>query len=768
MLASIATQFGLGFTRIEIGQYLLLYWLPATVDMLILAVLAIFVQALSPHKIVGWGIMLLFLGAQITYVAPELKLLNYGALPPVPLSDFIGADNFWVGTWTMRLYWGALAIFLLVAAHLLWRRGMDIKLRDRLRLAPRRLRGPAGMIAAAALLTFGATGAWAWYNINVLNHYSSLESADAQLARFEKKFGRYRDLPQPAVTDAKLDIAIYPEDRRAVTRGLYTLRNVTDAPIADVHLRRGPIGLSIEQVEISGARLVSEDREFGYFIYRFDRPMQPGEERLMTFRTERARRGFSNWKPEQKLVENGTYLDSSDLAPSFGFAGAQVLEGPKRKEYGLPDLPRLARLEDESAVGKPGFGGAWSKTDITLSTAEDQVPIATGRKVSDVTSGGRRTARFVSAAPVVNFISVHSGRYAEKHRIHGGRDLAVYYHPEHAWNVDRMLDALQASIETYEAAFGPYPFTEARLVEFGWAYYARAFPGTIPYSEDLGFVPDLTNPATIDNVSGVVAHEIGHQYWGHQLHGAAMQGEELLSEPLATYSAMMVLRGLRGPDEVRRSRILFLHRYLDGRAGDEEEVPLARVEGQTWIHSSKGPLALHLLAQRLGEERVNRALRTMLERFRFRDAPYARSLDLIAAFRAEARTAQEQALITDLFERITLYDLEAGEAKAVRRADGKWEVSLPVSARKLYAGSRGSEKEAALDDSIEIGLFTARPGWGPLDPKHVIMVRRIPIRSGRQTLRFVTDRKPLFAGIDPYNFYIDRDSEDNVAAVTSR
>jgi ABC-2 type transport system permease protein len=32
-------------------------------------------------------------------------------------------------------------------------------------------------------------------------------------------------------------------------------------------------------------------------------------------------------------------------------------------------------------------------------------------------------------------------------------------------------------------------------------------------------------------------------------------------------------------------------------------------------------------------------------------------------------------------------------------------------------------------------------------------------------LRFVTDRKPTHAGIDPYNFYIDRNSADNVLPV---
>jgi ABC-2 type transport system permease protein len=44
-------------------------------------------------------------------------------------------------------------------------------------------------------------------------------------------------------------------------------------------------------------------------------------------------------------------------------------------------------------------------------------------------------------------------------------------------------------------------------------------------------------------------------------------------------------------------------------------------------------------------------------------------------------------------------------------------------------------------------------------------MERRPIRSGRQALRFVTARKPTHAGIDPYNFYIDRNSADNVMAV---
>jgi hypothetical protein len=51
------------------------------------------------------------------------------------------------------------------------------------------------------------------------------------------------------------------------------------------------------------------------------------------------------------------------------------------------------------------------------------------------------------------------------------------------------------------------------------------------------------------------------------------------------------------------------------------------------------------------------------DRLRFRGPPYPRSTDLVAALRAEARTSEDQALITDLFERTTLYDFKAARPR---------------------------------------------------------------------------------------------------------
>ena len=81
---------------------------------------------------------------------------------------------------------------------------------------------------------------------------------------------------------------------------------------------------------------------------------------------------------------------------------------------------------------------------------------------------------------------------------------------------------------------------------------------------------------------------------------------------------------------------------------------------------------MYLLQERLGEDAVNRALARFLAKFRFKGAPYLRSIDLIDEFRKEAKTPEQQQLITDLFERITLYDLkvtDASTAQGRRRLD---------------------------------------------------------------------------------------------------
>ncbi len=769
MLTNVATsvifQLSLGFTDVELGKYLLWYVLPATWDMLLLAALAVFIQALSPHKIVGWAVMVAFIIWQLLNKAVDHNLLNYGASPGMPLSDMNGAGSFWRGAWTLRIYWGAFAVLLLLAAHLLWRRGTEIRLKPRLRAARRRLTKAPGLVAASAVAVFSGSGAYAFYNINVLNNYRSPLAAVAHQAAFEKKYWKYSHLPQPSIANITVNIDLYPGERRAVTKGRYLLRNLTSQPINDIHVRLVDDELELKSAAIIGARLEEDDRAFGYRIFHLDSTMRPGEERVLTFETQRWQRGFRNGEPSTRLIENGTFLDNNELTPVIGMSHQGTLSDPAaRRDYGLPKRDGRARVEDISATANAVDLGGWTTSDITLSTSAEQTPIAPGRKVSDVIRGKRRIARFVSEAPIRERFSIQSARYVEQHRQHAGVDLAVYFNPLHAWNVDRMLDALGASLDYYQASFGPYQFSHVRIVEYpGYTNFAEAFAGTIPYSETYGFDADLRNPEIIDHVTATTAHELSHQYWAHQITGADMQGSMVLSETLANYSALMMLRNIRGANKMRRALRYTLDRYLGWRAvGSGEEPPLERVETQSWIGYHKGALALYLLQEHMGEEAVNRALRNLLQRYKFKGAPYPRSLDLVEALRAEARTTEEHDLITDLFERVILYDLKVTKPTAVRRPDGKWDVTVPVEAKKYSVDERGVETETALHERIEVGLFSADPGSEGFDTRDVITMQRQPIHSGSQVVRFVTDRKPTHAGIDPYIYYIDRNADDNV------
>jgi ABC-2 type transport system permease protein len=388
--------------------------------------------------------------------------------------------------------------------------------------------------------------------------------------------------------------------------------------------------------------------------------------------------------------------------------------------------------------------------------------------VSDTTANGRRTAHFISTAPILNFFSIQSADYRVASVVHNGIRESVFYHQGHDWNVPKMLRAMSAALDYYRSHYGPYQFTYARIIEFpGYASFAQAFAGTMPYSESIGFNAKTDNPEKIDFTTYVVSHEMAHQYWAHQVVGADMQGGTVMSETLAQYSALMVMKHLYGPDKIRRFLKYELDNYLRSRQGEAvEEVPLERVENQGYIHYRKGAVVMYLLQERLGEDAVDRALARFDARFRFKGAPYPRSLDLIDEFRKEAKTPEQQQLITDLFERITLYDLKVADAKTRRDKTG-WTTTLTVKADKFYASGKGEEKKARLAEPIEVGLFGARPGLGAFSSKDVIMMERRPIASGTQQIVLHSTKKPAFAGVDPYNFYIDRNSDDNVKDVTA-
>ncbi|MGL6043234.1 MAG: ABC transporter permease/M1 family aminopeptidase, partial [Sandaracinobacteroides sp.] len=618
VVAAVLIQLIRGQTDIEPGQYLAWYIVPTTVDMLILAVLAVFVQALSPNKYVGWAIMVVYIVASITLknVGFEHPLYNYGDTGQVRFSDMNGDHAGGATAWWLRLYWAGVALILAVLAHLLWRRGTETALWPRLKRMPARLKGGPGVLMGAGLLVSVLSGAFIFHNMNVLNVYRTQDDTEARLAAYERKYLQYETVKQPSVAHVELRVDLFPDAKRAEAAGRYRLVNDSAAPIDTLHVRFTDPDLKVLAVTVPGSTLVSNDADHQYRIYRLQKPMQPGETMDLGFRTQRWQQGFRASGNDVRVVPNGTFLDNSEFAPLIGMGRSGLLQDRvKRRKQGLPAELRPAKLEDLSAQDGNYVGNAdWVSADITVSTLADQTPIAPGRRVSDSVKDGRRTARFVSDGPILSFFSVQSARYAQKSADADGVTMTVFYHPGHEANVDTMLASMKASLDYFRANFGPYQFDHARIIEFpGYATFAQAFAGTMPYSEAIGFLADTSDKEAIDYPTYVTAHEVAHQYWAHQVISADMQGGTIWVETLAQYSALMVMKKLFGEDKIRRFLKYELDSYLRSRGGEViEELPLNRVENQGYIHYRKGSLVMYLLADRLGEDRVNAMLARMI------------------------------------------------------------------------------------------------------------------------------------------------------------
>jgi aminopeptidase N len=263
-----------------------------------------------------------------------------------------------------------------------------------------------------------------------------------------------------------------------------------------------------------------------------------------------------------------------------------------------------------------------------------------------------------------------------------------------------MIDVVRRSLDYFTASFGPYQHRQVRIVEFPrYTRMAPSFPNTIPFSESIGFIARLDDrPDSIDYVSYVTAHEMAHQWWGHQVMGGNVQGATLMSETLSQYSAFMVMEHEYGSDRMRRFLKYELDRYLQGRGGERiEELPIYLVENQPYIHYRKGSLVMYALKDAIGEEALDRALARYIKARAFQKPPYTDSLDFLEFVKA-AVPPDRQTILDDLFRNITLYGNKATRATWSKREDGKYVVRLDVAAAKYRADGKGNETPIPLDD----------------------------------------------------------------------
>ena len=754
MLCTMLCQVLRGYFALEPGLYLRTLFTILLPQYAILAVLSVAVFALCGRKFLGYALLAAIhvTGMVCQGLGLDHVLLS-GAFPALPWSDMNGYGHHLQRERMLELYWGSLALVLLVLAVVLWPRGVNAEVGSRMRLARQGL--SRGVLAAfgAGLLLFGASGALLWYELGAAGNYHATRTLDARRAEYETRYRRFAALPQPRLAEVRLRADLYPRTRTLAVDGDYELENSGAAPIAELVVYQRP-GADLAARLSQPARLVDADRARGFYRYRLATPLAPGARLAYTFQLSAAPAGLFGLGTDTPVAANASWFTDEDL-PRIGYQpGVELDDERDRRRHGLG--PR-ARPQADALSPTPQR----MRFEALVTTNVDQIAVAPGALEREWIAGERRHFRYRAELPILGHYAIASARYAVRHERWQDVAIDAFHQPGREANVERLVRGASAALDYGARAFGPYRLHDLRLVETPrGAGPAQAFPGLLALPETGAFIAgaDSGERKEIDYPFYMGAYLTARQWWGQQLAAPNAPGGALLADGLAEYTALMTLQRSLGPSAMRRYLRQDQYAYLLGRAtATGREVPLVQAGPEAWLAQRKGGLALYVLQDQIGEERVNAVLRALLARHADAGQPAPAAAALVAALRAAA-PADKAYLVHDLFEDLVLYENRADSASARRRPDGKYEVTLRASAGKLRTGTgAAAEQPLALADTIEFGVDD-REG------RPLVRERRL-VRARAQVVSFIVSAQPGRAGIDPDHRLIDKKPADNMVPV---
>lgn len=785
LITGIGIQMAHGYYHFELGLYfqkLFAIELPAYI---LWAILALFIQNLFKNYIIGFFVILLFyLGwSVIGKIGIEQPIFYLNELPRLNYSDMNGFGSSLPRYYTFLLYWFLLAGSLWILGLLFYKRGTGVSATKRFTQAKKRSSLASSCMLVVLLLGFFSLGGYLYYENTVLNTYRSSKDSELHRVEYEKKYKKYEKMLLPRIVSADLKVDLFPESNDLKVKAQYVLVNKHNQSIDSLlvyynedlqHLISMPTGT-----------LVEDDTKYGIAFYKLDPALAPGDSLVFNF--ELSNKPNTLIRKSGLVLGNGTFINNG-IFPGFGYQdNGEISQNSIRKKYELPEKERMALQSDSLARTNTYISNAadWIDFKAVVSTSGDQIAIAPGYLNKQWQKDGRNYFEYEMDQPMLNFYAFNSGVYQVAKDNYKDIAIEVYYHKDHHYNVDRMIESIKASLDYYTTEFGPYQHSQVRIIEFPLSNgtFAQSFANTIPFSEAIGFVAkvDPEDQNAVDYPYSVTAHEVAHQWWAHQVIGANVQGATMLSESLSEYSALKVLEKQYGQGQMQRFLKDALDNYLRGRRYEShKELALMYNENQQYIHYNKGSLVFYALSDYIGEQKLNQTLSEYIKEVGFQDAPYTISADLVDKIKQVTPDSLSY-LVHDMFETITLYDNYIDKVEVEPLDNGKYQVTIKAitskfrsddKGEKLFADSdektlevdpKGDEKKIQslpLNDYIEVGVFTKDKDQKDSVEK-VLYLQKHKITDIENEFILIVDEKPTHVGIDPYNKLIDSRSFDN-------
>jgi len=794
-LFGMTIQLIIGQSPVNVMTYLKFTFINVAPDFFAYALLALFVQNFAPNRVVGMLlaaallIFFIFFVEQLPFYHP---LMGFGGGSPGQLSEINGYQSLLRFKW-FNIYWGSLCAFFAVLTIWLWRRGLQSSLKYRLKTLSRQITPISGAIGALVLASFVGSGAYIFKAYNIDNEYRNQKQNDQRQVDGEKLLSDEFRLGVPKIRSVEADINMRPSKQEAIISGRFVIENVHDTAITELYV--SPPSAHPEDVrrlDIEGAVRVREGtnadgdkvadiENFDYYLYRFEPPLAPGAMREITFEAffHAPRLG-----DDSIIQKNGTFVNNFATMPVLGVQDRRMRNPDRRRKYGLPELERRAERTDLEARNYNFISRASDYVDFKAKFCTDigQIPITPGRLEREYEENGQVCRDYRAIRPILNFFSFMSADFAVKQDVWvnpKGDDVAleIYYHPTHDFNLDLMMDAMKASLDTFTTTFGPYLYSQVRIMEFPYASFAQAFAGTIPFSENIGFVRAPGDPldnTSLDLATYVTMHEIGHQWFAHQIVPADTKGFNVLSEGLTENAAMTAYEQKLGWQKARRVlETRAIEAYLTSRGFDRDKEPaLAEAGEQQYLVYNKASWVFWGLKHYMGKDVMQGAIRGFLEEYGSKGPPYPTTRELIAALR-EAAGPDFQQLITDYWERITFWELgftPDTELTIEPAGSDGYTVTFTLSTDKKIASEEDGKETSVSEIDGEVLNEWVEIGFYAYDPKDTLggdwlALERVRITEAETELSFTVNEKPAFVLLDPSRLLMERNVKDNVKAV---
>lgn len=552
---------------------------------------------------------------------------NWNLWDTLTWTDFGGVDPNGRALLLNRLFWLAvMALLIAVTVRIFPRRERDSgRTFDRLR--------PKGLLRAAWRLAPAAIPALVLGVVLGVQVSRGFQGGAAE-RRDEEYHGRnlmtWAEAEVPQFSDVDLDVTLEPDEGRFAVTGRYELINRSEGP-----MRRFPmsVGDHFRDIEwtLDGEPYEPEDWA-RLHVFEPPEPLQPGDTVAVGFTHEgRLPAGITRngGGMGQFIQPSGVVLTSfsSNFIPVPYFEAGRGIDDDNRLE------PKDYEEGFWEGITRPGIGsGSRFHVRTKIEGPERFAYHGVGVLESETVSGGRRTVVWETDHPV-NFFNIVAGEWKEWK----GEGVAIYYHPEHDYNIEEIGEALEAARKYYSEWFYPYPWKELKVSEFpGLASYAQGFPTNITFSESIGFLTRSTPESQVAFL--VTAHEAAHQWWGNILLPGEGPGGNILAEGMAHFSTMLLFEQVKGTQE----RIEFSKRieesYGDQRQVDSER-PLVWIDGSkagdTTVTYDKGGWVFWMLLHHLGRDAGLEGYRHFIEHYAASD-DYPLLQDFVGLMREHA------------------------------------------------------------------------------------------------------------------------------------